>query len=93
MPLGPGLDGGPRLWRAAAAAGVDIAFSYCPHGGGAPTCWCRTPLPGLVIGFVDDHQLDVSQSLLVGKPPADRTLAERVGLRFMTADELMAWAT
>jgi histidinol phosphatase-like enzyme len=69
--------------RTRQALGVDIAFSYCSHGGGAPTCWCRTPLPGLAIALIDDHKLDPAQCILVGNPPADRTLAERLGLQFV----------
>ena len=61
---------------------VNIHFACCPHPAGPPICWCRTPLPGLVIGFIDEHELDPTRSILIGKPPADRTLAERIGLSF-----------
>jgi aryl-alcohol dehydrogenase-like predicted oxidoreductase len=54
----------------------------CPHGAGPPRCWCRPPLPGLVLAFAHAHAVDISRSVLVGFRPAHRTLAEALGTRF-----------
>jgi aryl-alcohol dehydrogenase-like predicted oxidoreductase/predicted kinase len=67
--------------RLTEALGIDIAV--CPHGAGPPTCWCRTPLPGLAVGFVVRHGLDPAQTLFVGKAAADKTLAERMGFAYL----------
>lgn len=61
--------------------GVDIlAFLYCPHSPDQP-CRCRKPLPGLVLDYVDSHQLDVDlgSSWTIGDKPSDVGLGERLG--------------
>jgi aryl-alcohol dehydrogenase-like predicted oxidoreductase len=55
----------------------------CPHPGGPPTCWCRPPLPGLVLAFARAHGVDPGRSTLVGTSPAHRTLANALGARYL----------
>jgi aryl-alcohol dehydrogenase-like predicted oxidoreductase len=62
--------------------GVDIQFAFCPHPAGPPVCWCRKPLPGLPLEFAHHHDVALGQSILVGRAPLDRTLAERLGLQY-----------
>jgi len=31
------------------AAGRNIELAVCTHAGGRPICWCRPPLPGLLL--------------------------------------------
>jgi histidinol phosphatase-like enzyme len=69
---------------AAHATGV-VEAAVCPHLGGPPTCWCRPPLPGLILTFARAHALDWSRSTLVGTSPAHRTLATTLGARFVPA--------
>jgi len=57
----------------------------CRHGGGPPICWCRPPLPGLVLALAHAHQLDPTGSELVGTSRAHRALAAAVGARFVDA--------
>ena len=66
-------------------AGAEIEFACCPHPAGPPICWCRKPLPGLVLQFAFRHQLALDECLLIGRSPADRTLAERTGMRYLDA--------
>ena len=54
--------------------GVPIEVLYCPHGGGPPVCWCRKPLPGLGVVFIQLHQLDPAQCVYVGAGPQDPVL-------------------
>lgn len=68
-------------------AGV-IDILWCPHVAGPPVCWCRRPLPGLVIAAALSDGLDPSRSLMIGRPPADRTLAERLGMAFRDVSEM-----
>ena len=35
--------------------GVPLEVLYCPHGGGPPVCWCRKPLPGLGVVFIQRY--------------------------------------
>jgi aryl-alcohol dehydrogenase-like predicted oxidoreductase len=55
----------------------------CPHPGGPPTCWCRPPLPGLVLAFCHDQGVDPTRSVLVGTTPVYGALATAVGARFV----------
>jgi aryl-alcohol dehydrogenase-like predicted oxidoreductase len=72
-----------RLDRAVAALGAVVSGTVegalCPHPGGAPTCWCRPPLPGLVLAFARAHDVDPARSVLVGASAAHRTLANALG--------------
>jgi hypothetical protein len=54
----------------------------CPHPGGPPICWCRPPLPGLVLAFCHDQGVDPTRSLLVGTTSTHSALATAVGARF-----------
>ncbi len=54
----------------------------CNHPAGPPRCWCRPPLPGLVLELAHRHGLDLRRSALLGRGPAHRALAEAVGARF-----------
>jgi aryl-alcohol dehydrogenase-like predicted oxidoreductase len=54
----------------------------CPHPGGPPACWCRPPLPGLVLAFCRQHGVDPARSVLAGTSSVHRALAAAVGARF-----------
>jgi aryl-alcohol dehydrogenase-like predicted oxidoreductase/predicted kinase len=73
--------------RAAVAAAVSgpVEAAVCPHPGGPPTCWCRPPLPGLVLAFARRHGVDPASSLVVGASPAHRTLANALAARYVQA--------
>jgi aryl-alcohol dehydrogenase-like predicted oxidoreductase len=76
-----------RLEQAVAAiAGVvsgPVDRALCPHPGGAPTCWCRPPLPGLVLAFTRAHDVDPARATVVGTSPAHRTLANAFGAGYV----------
>lgn len=81
-------DGAPDLLAAAAAKLAAVVPSLvesalCPHGGGPPSCWCRPPLPGLLLAFARAHDVDPSRSVLLGTTPAHRTLAATLGARYV----------
>ncbi|MDB4959570.1 MAG: hypothetical protein JWO36_7139 [Myxococcales bacterium] len=63
--------------------GLSIDLACCPHPGGPPQCWCRKPLPGLGLVLARKHHLDLSRSIHVGKGPADRGFAARLGMRYV----------
>jgi hypothetical protein len=64
--------------------GMPVAWSWCPHPAGPPVCWCRKPLPGLLLAIAHAHGVDPTRSRLVGISPADRTLAARLGMELVT---------
>jgi histidinol phosphatase-like enzyme len=59
-----------------------MEVALCPHPAGPPTCWCRPPLPGLVLRWLRAHGIDPARSVLVGRSWAHRAMAEALGLRF-----------
>ncbi len=70
--------------------GVAIDVLYCPHAAGPPKCWCRKPLPGLGVVFIQRHRLDPSQCIYVGSGPQDPGFARRLGFQYRDADEFFA---
>jgi aryl-alcohol dehydrogenase-like predicted oxidoreductase/histidinol phosphatase-like enzyme/predicted kinase len=72
--------------------GVSIEVEYCAHGAGPPACWCRKPLPGLGVVFIERHRLDPTQCIYVGAGPQDPGFARRLGFRYCEADDFFASA-
>jgi aryl-alcohol dehydrogenase-like predicted oxidoreductase len=68
-----------------AAVSGPVESALCPHGGGAPTCWCRPPLPGLPLAFARKHGVDPARSILIGTSTAHRTLAAALGARYVSS--------
>jgi predicted kinase/histidinol phosphatase-like enzyme len=66
--------------------GVDLDVLYCPHPGGPPICWCRKPLPGLGVVFVQRHRLDPARCLYVGDG-SDRSFVRWLGFQYREAGE------
>ena len=62
-----------------------VEGAVCPHPGGPPICWCRPPLPGLVLDFAHRHGIDTGQSTVVGASTAHRTLANALGAHYVQA--------
>ena len=60
-----------------------VEIGLCSHAGGPPVCWCRPPLPGLVLAFARAHHLDPVGSVLLGTSPTHRSLATAVGARYV----------
>jgi histidinol phosphatase-like enzyme len=72
--------------------GIELEWLACTHPPGPPVCWCRKPLPGLLVAWIERHRLDPGRCLLVGPSAADRTLAARLGVPFMAPAALLAGA-
>lgn len=58
------------------------SFAYCPHEAGPPKCWCRKPLPGLVVPWLREHRIDPGRSTYVGTSTSSHQLADALGMRF-----------
>jgi hypothetical protein len=69
--------------RVAASVGGPVEAALCPHPAGPPRCWCRPPLPGLVLAFAREHGVDPARSVLAGTGPAHRSLAAALGARYL----------
>ena len=65
--------------------GFEIEHEWCPHGEGPPVCWCRKPMPGLGVVFIERHRLDPTRCVYVGHDATDRTLARTLGFAYRDA--------
>lgn len=79
-------------WTETAQAGVEAAASrlggtalVCAHGGGPPVCWCRPPLPGLLLEACHRAKLDPAKCTVVGSTETHQMLAAAIGARFVSA--------
>jgi aryl-alcohol dehydrogenase-like predicted oxidoreductase len=72
-------EGADRLLEA--TRGLSIDRAACTHPGGPPICWCRPPLPGLLLQFM--HQRKLAQLTVHGCTPAHRQLAAAIGAPFV----------
>ncbi|MCB9596490.1 MAG: aldo/keto reductase [Sandaracinaceae bacterium] len=81
------LPGASDADVAAARARVPEAYALgvCVHPAGPPVCWCRRPLPGLVVEWMRRERVDPARSRYVGASAADATLAERLGIPYTDA--------
>jgi aryl-alcohol dehydrogenase-like predicted oxidoreductase len=77
-------------WRPGATEGDEAALARtfavpvrcCPHLAGPARCWCRPPLPGLLVEFAETRQVDLARSTVVGTSEAHARMAHAVGARF-----------
>ena len=77
-----------RLERELARGGARLdGIYYCPHHptiGQPPyrqSCECRKPRPGMLVRAAADHDIDLSQSFVVGDKYSDVRLAHAAGAR------------
>lgn len=59
-----------------------LDFMVCTHVGGPPRCWCRPPLPGLLLAYARAHDVDLAASIVVGTSAAHAKMAEAVSATF-----------
>ena len=64
------------------AAGRRVELAVCPHPAGRPICWCRPPLPGLLLTFAQRHAIDLRVSTSIGTSPTDGNMARALGMTF-----------
>jgi predicted kinase len=57
----------------------------CSHPGGPPRCWCRPPLPGLLVEFALRHEVDPGRSVVVGTKPVHAAMARILGAAYRAA--------
>lgn len=54
----------------------------CSHGGGPPSCWCRPPLPGLILEACHQHGLSVQAATVFGASEAHHLMAASVAAQY-----------
>ncbi len=76
IPEGPTLVFGWNVPEPATTAEVAI----CHHPAGPPVCWCRPPLPGLLVAFAEKHAIDLRKSVLHPASAAHEQMARALGI-------------
>ena len=91
-----------EMSRRLEAEGVTIlAYYYCPHHPEGTVeaykqdCDCRKPNPGMLTKAIEEWNVDVDGSFLVGDKPSDAQAAEAIGMRAYPFEEenLMTFLT
>ena len=82
-PGGAPRDLAPLADALAPEVSAPVTTALCPHPGGAPTCWCRPPLPGLLLAFAREHSIDPARAVVIGTSAAHRTLATTLAARYV----------
>lgn len=70
--------------KVAAATSRCIELAVCAHPGGRPICWCRPPLPGLLLAFAHAHRIELRSSTLIGASASDAAMARALGMTLRT---------
>jgi histidinol-phosphate phosphatase family protein len=76
--------------RTVALLGVEIEVAFCPHSPAPISCWCRKPMPGLGVDYIERYKLDRARTVMVGDMTTDRTFAARCGVRYEDAEPFFA---
>jgi hypothetical protein len=72
---------------AARTSGRLVELALCRHPAGPPICWCRPPLPALLLAFARRHGVDFRASTLLGASATDRAIARVLHAAFAPSGE------
>ena len=76
-----------KLKRLLAEAGTSLdGIYYCPHHPehpykGVSVCDCRKPAPGLILRAIKDHNIDSSNSYMIGDRKSDIKIGLNAGVK------------
>lgn len=65
--------------------GIPIEVAFCPHNPAPINCYCRKPMPGLAVAYIEKYKLDRRETIMVGDMTSDQTFANRAGIRYVDA--------
>lgn len=66
--------------------GLNIGYRFCHHQSNPISCWCRKPMPGIGVYFINKYKLDPNRCIMVGDMKTDETFAKRCGFKFENAE-------
>lgn len=70
-------------WKPGSTAPSTASQLICAHEGGPPVCWCRPPLPGLLLEYALLNGVNLATSVLHGTTETHQVLAHIVGAQFI----------
>ena len=65
--------------------GIEIDYKYCPHRAYPQVCYCRKPMPGMGVEFIEKYKLNPAKCIMVGDMKTDNTFAIRSGFEYIPA--------
>ena len=54
---------------------------YCPHHPSVSDCNCRKPKPGMIIKAIEEFQVDIDKSVLIGDKDSDLEAGKKAGIK------------
>jgi aryl-alcohol dehydrogenase-like predicted oxidoreductase/predicted kinase len=82
----PAIDRATEQAQLTASLGVPIELHTCTHPAGPPTCWCRPPLPGLVLAAIHVHRGSTAHTRMLVADAAGERLAAAAQVGVLHAD-------
>jgi hypothetical protein len=79
----PGEELQPSVAELRSVVAGPVDHALCPHPAGPPICWCRPPLPGLLLAFAHSRRLDPGRCTFIGATPTHRRMASTLGVRYL----------
>jgi len=70
--------------------GHKVEYSFCPHRIPPLTCYCRKPMCGLGVTFIEKYKLNPNQCIMVGNATSDKTFSSRCGFQYVDQAEFFA---
>ncbi len=70
--------------------GLRIETRFCPHPARPVRCWCRKPLPGFGVEFIERYRLDPVRCIYVGDMKSDADFARAAGFAYFDAEPFFA---
>jgi HAD superfamily hydrolase (TIGR01662 family) len=61
---------------------LEIDYQFCPHPAYPQVCYCRKPMPGMGVYFIEKYKLSPQESIMIGDLKTDKTFAERCGFQY-----------
>lgn len=66
---------------------VEMDYWYCPHQSYPIICYCRKPMPGMALFFMEKYKLNLSECLMIGDLESDKEFAKNCGMEFQWAEQ------
>ncbi|MFX0073938.1 MAG: HAD-IIIA family hydrolase [Candidatus Hermodarchaeota archaeon] len=66
---------------------LEIDYKFCPHPSYPQICYCRKPMPGMAVEFIEKYKLNPSNCIVVGDSKTDKTFAKRCGFQYSKPED------
>lgn len=67
--------------------GIVDGYDFCPHDSYPIQCYCRKPMPGIGVEFIEKFKLNPGKCYMIIGETADETFAKRCGFESYTEEQ------